>query len=329
MMYVPYLRCYTQMAFSLDTGGIKRHSNTAWTGMLHPDLADKLTNIALPEGVRADVVFSHLATFCKSFATGCNDLFRTRATLLKTLRGAATGARIRQRTPHRDSRSNRRLLASVPTADIRPFTTSQETSSLLTRRRWVDNRLITDEPPPKVPRLDPPDSLASPDNPASPAADGDQDSCSVSTSSTTARARSLMSKRQRRMARAAPHPDHPLTYPEGAFRDHLLNRTPAAILRDDRTLMTPAEQRGDIDDPLFYQREWELYLTEVGKGDYVCDTWAPHVHPEDIDYGEVPDTYEGYAADSYWPEDTGFNGPLAYAFWKAGLAALEEDTGIG
>ena len=138
-----------------------------------------------------------------------------------------------------------------------------------------------------------------------------------------------MSKRQRRMARAAPHPEHPLTYPEGAFRDHLLNRTPAAILRDDRTLMTPAEQRGVIDDPLFYQREWELYLTEVGKGNYICDTWAPHVHAEDIDYGEVPDTYEGYAADSYWPEDTGFNGPLAYAFWKAGLAAPEEDTGIG
>ena len=141
---LPYLRCYTQMAFSLDTDGIKRHSNTAWTGMLHPDLADKLTNIALPEGVRADVVFSHLATFCKSFATGCNDLFRTRATLLKALRGTVTRAIIRQRTPHRNAPSNRRLLASVPTADIRPFTTSQESSSLLTRRRWVGNRLITD-----------------------------------------------------------------------------------------------------------------------------------------------------------------------------------------
>ena len=139
-----------------------------------------------------------------------------------------------------------------------------------------------------------------------------------------------MSKRQRRTARAAPYPDHPLTYPEGAFRDHLRNRTPAALLRESRNLMTPAEQRGVIDDPLFDQRAWDLYLKEVGKGDdHVCDTWAPHVHPEDIDYGEVPDTYEGYAADSYWPEDTGFNGPLAYAFWKAGLAAPEEDTGIG
>lgn len=94
------------------------------------------------------------------------------------------------------------------TADFEPFATSLVTALLLARRRWGNYRIITDEALAKSPHLDM--SMVISTSPLTNA--GEISDCSsVSTSSFAARARSLMSKRQKRTARASPYLDHLLT----------------------------------------------------------------------------------------------------------------------
>lgn len=65
--------------------------------------------------------------------------------------------------------------------------------------------------------------------------------------------------------------------------------------------MTPPEQRGDVDGFLFDQRLEELLLRKAGTVDYVCGTWAPYVHPDDIAFDVEPDLSAEYAGDPMSP----------------------------